>query len=203
MKSFFLLIPFLFWLTGCESFGKGVAQAFLEKDEVQDLKKCEIIGDEITGIQDSFKTSNVVKIMMIHGVGTHTPGYSARIRENIAKKLGFTVWAPKAKSITLVNPDDKNIDLGTLVVNKMQNPNLSKTILFYELTWSGITEKEKEILLYDNSGTYSYKRAAFNNSMKAFLNDTLPDPMIYLVDQNNLILNAAKQSTCWVKPRMG
>lgn len=201
MKSFFLLIPFLFWLTGCESFGKGVAQAFLEKDEVQDLKKCEIIGDEITGIQDSFKTSNVVKIMMIHGVGTHTPGYSARIRENIAKKLGFTVWAPKAKSITLVNPDDKNIDLGTLVVNKMQNPNLSKTILFYELTWSGITEKEKEILLYDNSGTYSYKRAAFNNSMKAFLNDTLPDPMIYLVDQNNLILNAAKQSTCWMLSR--
>lgn len=198
MKKFWALAGIIFLLGGCESFGKGVAQAFLEKEEAKDNRKCEIVGDSIIGIDGYLTQNNTVKVMMIHGVGTHTPGYSTRIRENLAKALNLTVWSNKSKQITLVNPDDEKTDIGTLVITRMQNEDLSKTMLFYELTWSGITSKEKQILLYDNSGTYSYKRAAFNNSMKAFLNDTVPDPMIYLVDKNNLILNAAKQSTCWM-----
>ena len=34
--------------------------------------------------------------------------------------------------------------------------------------------------------------------MKTFLNDVIPDPMIYLVDDKKLILNSAKQATCWM-----
>lgn len=66
------------------------------------------------------------------------------------------------------------------------------------MTWSDITAAEKELLQYDVSGEYTHKRAAFNNMMKKFLNDTGPDPMIYLMDKDNLILNATKQATCWM-----
>lgn len=198
MKKILGLFIITLLLSGCAAFGKGIAQAIIEKDDATDNKKCEIIGDEIKGIDGYLEQGRTVKVMMIHGVGTHTPGYSARIRENLARDLNLTVWSKRSKKITLVNPDDHKTDIGSLVITRMQNEDLTRTMLFYEFTWSGITNKEKQVLAYDNSGTYSYKRAAFNNSMKAFLNDTAPDPMIYLIDKNNLILNAAKQSTCWM-----
>lgn len=201
MKKIFGLFALVLLLGGCESFGRGVAQAVLEKKEIEDTRKCEIMGDEINGIANYLEKDRQVKVMMIHGVGTHTSGYSTRIRENLAKAMDLTVWSQRSKNITLVNPDDGKTDIGSLVVTRMQSEDLSRSMIFYELTWSGITNKEKEVLAYDNSGVYSYKRAAFNHSMKGFLNDTVPDPMIYLIDKNNLILNSAKQSTCWMLSR--
>ena len=93
--------------------------------------------------------------------------------------------------------DGKTV-LGNLRVTRMQNGERNRTMIFYELTWSDITAAEKELLQYDVSGEYTHKRAAFNNMMKKFLNDTGPDPMIYLMDKDNLILNATKQATCWM-----
>lgn len=197
MSGKFFILAALFLLSGCESFGRGVAQAFIEKDAKEDLRKCEVSGYEFPGLED-YLQKGVVKVMMIHGVGTHTPGYSARIKENLAQALNLTVRSARNKNITLIDPQDKKTPIGNLLVSRLQNKDRTQTLIFYELTWSGITSAEKQVLTYDNSGTYSYKRAAFNNSMKTFLNDVIPDPMIYLVDDKNLILNSAKQATCWM-----
>lgn len=197
MKKILLLIA-LCYLSGCTSFGKGIAEAFIEKNEKKDTRSCEISGEKFKGIDYSFNKGKTVKILMIHGVGTHNPGYSTRMRENLAQALDLNVLSRRPKNIILINPNDGKTEIGNLQVVRMQNEERTKDLLFYELTWSDITTREKSILNYDKSGTYKHKRAAFNHSMKTFLDDVVPDPMIYLLDKDNLILNATKQSTCWM-----
>lgn len=197
MKKIVLLMMVVM-LSGCSSFGRGVAEAILNKDEKSDARKCEIKGTEFSGIDSFFSKGNTVKVLMIHGVGTHVPGYATRIRENLAKNLNLTVFSKRPKDITLINPNDKKTKIGNLRVIRMQDEAKTKEMLFYELTWSDITSPQKEILSYDTSGEYAHKRAAFNHLMKKFLDDTVPDPMIYMMDKDSLILNATKQSTCWM-----
>ena len=71
-------------------------------------------------------------------------------------------------------------------------------MLFYELTWSVITTPYKQILAFDTTEQYSEFRVPFNNVMKEFLDNALPDPMIYLKDPKNLIVNSSKQAMCWM-----
>lgn len=193
-----IIILTLFLASGCTSFGKGIAEAFLDSSKKTDTRACEVKGNTFDGINQAFEKTPTVKVLMIHGVGTHQPGYSTRIQENLIKELGLTVLSRRDKNITLINPSDGKTEIGNLRVSRMSNEDNSKDLIFYELTWSDITSLEKKILSYDVSGAYRHKRAAFNNSMKAFLDDVVPDPMIYLMDRDGLILNATKQSTCWM-----
>lgn len=193
-----LLAVIVLTLTGCSSFGKGITEALLEHSKKEDTRQCEIRGSKIAGINSYFAKGKTVKVMMIHGVGTHTPGYATRLQENLATYLGLDVLSRRPKDIVLINPTDGKTPIGNLRITRMENEDGSKDMLFYELTWSEITNPQKKILAYDYSGQYDYKRAAFNNTTKKFMDDTVPDPMIYLMDKDNLILNAAKQSTCWM-----
>lgn len=197
LKKYIALL--LIWnLAGCSSFGRGVAEAILDKDAEVDTRQCEIRGGKFAGIESYFSKGEAVKVLMIHGVGTHHPGYSARIRDNLSKALNLTVLSRSPKDIILIDPDDPDTVIGNLRVTRMRDETRKHDLLFYELTWSDITTPHKSFLSYDMTKEYAYKRAAFNNTVKGFLNDTGPDPMIYLTDKNNLILNATKQSTCWM-----
>ena len=198
MKKLLGILGIILALGGCESFGKGVASALIEKDNPQDTRRCEITGSDFLGLDDYLEKGDVVMVMMIHGVGTHKEGYAARMKDNLSKALNLTVWSKNDKNITLIDPQNKKDEIGNLRVTRMQSEDLKKTVIFYELTWSSITAREKKILEYDDSDEYGYKRAVFNRSMKTFLNDTVPDPMIYLVDDKQQILNAAKEATCWM-----
>lgn len=193
-----LILLMMIMLSGCSSFGRGVAEAIMNKDEKNDSRKCEIKGTKFNGIDYFFSKGNTVKVLMIHGVGTHTPGYATRIQDNLAQSLGLNVLSKRPKDITLINPIDGKTEIGNLRVIRMQDEQHTKDLLFYELTWSDITTPQKKILSYDTSGQYAHKRAGFNHLMKKFLDDTAPDPMIYLMDKDGLILNATKQSTCWM-----
>ena len=201
MQKILAVLALVIFVSGCESFGKGVAQAIIENNSAEDKKICEISGDSFFGIEDYLSQGDIVKVMMIHGVGSHVPGYSSRIKENLARSLNLTTWSKEDKNLTLVSPHDKKTNIGNLRVTRMQSEDEKKTVIFYELNWSNITDEAKRVLDYDTSGTYTYKRAAFNNTMKTFLNDVLPDPMMYLVDDKTQILNATKEATCWMLSR--
>lgn len=198
MKKILSILGIILALGGCESFGKGVASALIDNENNEDTRRCEITGEDFPGLDDYLAQGDVVKVMMIHGVGTHKEGYATRMKDNLSKALNLTVWSKTDKNITLINPQNKKDEIGNLRVTRMQSEDLKKTVIFYELTWSSITTREKKILEYDDSDEYGYKRAVFNRSMKTFLNDTLPDPMIYLMDNKQQILNAAKEATCWM-----
>jgi len=186
-------------LSGCASLGKGVAEAFLEKQEAEDNRICEIWGTAFEGLKPTlYQQQGKTKVLMVHGVGDHLPGYATEFAEKLAKELDLSVMSKQHKNIKLISPKDKTKNLGNLRIQRFLDKSKTKELLFYELTWSEITAKYKEILAYDNSGEYSFRRTKINDMMKKFSNDTGPDPIIYLGESRGDILNAFIQSFCWM-----
>lgn len=186
-------------LSGCSSFGKGITEAILEKQNNEDTRICEVTGDKFMGLKPQLETAGrKMKVLMVHGVGNHLPGYSTQFLEKLSKELDLTVTAKKEKDIFLTSPKDPTKHLGNLRVNRYLNSDKNQELLFYELTWSEITAKDKEVLNYDNSGEQSFRRAEVNNLLKKFSNDTGPDPIIYLGEKREDILTAFAQSFCWM-----
>jgi len=193
-----LIAVFSMLLTGCASLSKGVAEAFLENKK-EDTKVCEIIGKRFSGVESTFQAeSGVSKVLKIHGVGRHVPGYSTEFLEKLAVELDMPVRNSQFKEIKLTNSRFPDKNLGVLRVKRFLNETETKELLFYELTWSNITEEQKAELNYDTSGEYSYRRAEVNNMLKKFSNDTSPDPMIFLGHRHDEIIASFTTAFCWM-----
>lgn len=194
---FLLIIPT--GLISCTSFGRGMVEAYLEKQQSVDTRLCEIWGKQFGGLMPFLDNSKGrLKVLMVHGVGDHLPGYSTQFLEKLVDELDLKVMSAPKKNITLTNRLDHSKNLGNLRITRLLSKDRSKELLFYELTWSAITAKQKEILAYDNSGEYSFRRARVNDLMKKFSNDTGPDPIIYLGESREDILVSFGQSFCWM-----
>lgn len=186
-------------LSGCTSFGKGMVEAYLEKQRSDDTRVCEIWGKPFYGLLPFLDNKpGKMKVLMVHGVGDRLPGYSTQFAEKLTKELDLPVMSSQYKNITLTSRYDNSKNLGNLRITRWLSKDRSKELLFYELTWSIITAKQKEVLAYDNSGEYSFRRAEVNNIMKKFSNDTGPDPIIYLGESREDILVSFGQSFCWM-----
>ncbi len=197
--NIFRLLIIATLLSGCASLGKGMAEAFLEKQQSADTRLCEIWGKSFNGLSPFLNNKQgKMKVLMVHGVGDHLPGYSTQFVEKLAKELDLPVMSTQYKNITLTSRLDSSKNLGNLRINRLLSKDRSKELLFYELTWSVITAKQKEVLAYDNSGEYSFRRAEVNNLMKKFSNDTGPDPIIYLGESREDIQVSFGQSFCWM-----
>jgi len=103
---------------------------------------------------------------MVHGIGTHAPGYSGRLRSNLAQSLGMTVTAPQEKVLDIIHPRFPDEKLGTLTVNRFTNEAHDREVLYYELTWSRISDPAKAAIAFDNSEVYTRPRAALDNVAK-------------------------------------
>lgn len=186
-------------LSGCASLGKGMVEAFLEKQEALDTRVCEIWGKPFAGLTPHLHNAHgKMKVLMVHGVGDHLPGYSTQFLEKLSQKLDLTVQSAQPKNITLTSRADASKNLGNLRIHRLLDKDRKSELLFYELTWSKITAPQKEVLAYDNSGEYSFRRAEINDLMKKFSNDTGPDPIIYLGDSREDILVSFAQAFCWM-----
>ena len=186
-------------LSGCASFGKGLAEAVLEKSDTEDTRVCQVWGKAFAGIAPGLaKPHSKTKVLMVHGVGDRLPGYSTEFLEKLATELKLTAKSSYFKDIQLTSYSDPEKKLGNLRVIRLQNENNSKELWFYELTWSEITRDQKALLAFDNSGEYSYRRAEVNDMFKKFSNDTSPDPIIYLGKSRELILRSFAQAFCWM-----
>lgn len=199
IKKSLLLVSLAVFLSGCASFGKGVAEAFLEKSEAVDTRVCQVRGKSFEGIAPGLeKSQGKTKVLMVHGVGDRLPGYSTEFLEKLANELHLTAKSSSYKDIKLMSFSDPEEKLGDLRISRLQNENGSKELWFYELTWSEITRNQKALLAFDNSGEYSYRRAEVNDMLKKFSNDTGPDPIIYLGKSRDLILRSFAQAFCWM-----
>lgn len=197
-KIFFLL-ALTISLSGCASLGKGMVEGFMEQQDAVDTRVCEIWGKAFDGLAPFLDNRNgKMKVLMVHGVGDHLPGYSTQFVEKLAAELDLPVMSAQKKNITLTSIYDSSKNLGNLSIVRLLSKDRSKELMFYELTWSAITAQQKEVLAYDNSGEYSFRRAEINNLMKKFSNDTGPDPLIYLGESREDILVSFEQGFCWM-----
>lgn len=189
-------------LSGCASIGKGAAEAVLEKSENEDTRQCQVWGKPFAGIEsDLAQKQGQTKVLFVHGVGDHIPGYTTEFLEKLAKELNLNVRSEDQKNIELSTPWFPGKNLGNLRVTHLLNEQNGQELTFYELTWSAITRQEKALLDFDNSGEYDFRRAAINGMLKKFSNDTGPDPIIYLGQSRTAILTAFGQSFCWMATR--
>lgn len=187
----------LILLAGCSSFEHRLADDLVRSDTVK-LNRCEIEGFAYSGIDAGLKKPQILKVLMIHGVGTHHPGYSDKLQQNLANNIGMNVISRRPKNIKLLDAADHHTPIGNLRITFWQNEDASKNMLFYELTWSEITTPDKQVIAFDTTEQYSEFRVPFNNMMKEFLDNVLPDPLVYVTDPHNLILNSSRQSICWM-----
>lgn len=198
MKNLIILFSSLA-LSGCASLIEGMTKALLEKQHTEDLRICKVIGKSFGGIAPTLdKNNGTTKILMVHGVGSHIPGYSTEFLEKLSEELALRTMNRTFKELSLTHPDEPGRTLGTLRVHRQTDETETRELLFYELTWSAITAAEKSVLSYDNSGEFSYRRALVNDLLKKFSNDTGPDPMIYLGERQDDILMSFRQSFCWM-----
>jgi len=114
------------------------------------------------------------------------------------RELELPVMAMPYKELTLSDPEAPSKNLGNLRLLRLLSKDQTRELLFYELTWSSISEIEKEVLAYDNSGEHSFRRAKFNDTLKKFSNDAVSDPMIYLGEKQEDIQKSVAQSYCWM-----
>lgn len=200
-------------LLGCASISRGITEGIMgNPDEVKDTRMCKIEGPAFEGIQTLIQKQDLTasvsknaerrpttKLLMIHGIGTHHPGYSSRFAENLTRALNLTVTQEQVKEIDL--HDSRSApgkDLGHLKIHRFFDRAQTRELLFYELTWSAITEAQKQAIAYDNSGEYSYRRANLNDSMKVFLNNHISDPLLYAGTLRELMLLSVIQASCWM-----
>ncbi len=212
----FLALAGLAVLAGCESFGRGVTQAVLQGSGTpsEDTRNCEVEGRPFPGIEpflaaqdqlppftESVGDRPEVKVLYVHGIGTHAPGHGTALRNNLATALGLDTRAPRPKRIVIEHPEFPGQDLGELNITRLTDIDRRRDLLFYELTWSPITQPDKDLLAFDKEQDYVLRRAAVNQAMRTFVNDIAPDPLAYAGRKRAPILTSVIQSICWMVSR--
>jgi len=85
----FILVCCITLLNGCASISKGITQAILEQKK-EDTRHCQVLGQPFQGIFPLIKDPiSTTKVLMVHGVGKHLPGYSAEFLQELSAKMGL------------------------------------------------------------------------------------------------------------------
>jgi hypothetical protein len=188
-------------LSGCASISRGVTEAILEQ-KTEDTRQCWITGREFDGLEHLFdrdEGSSVgrLKVLKVHGIGNHTPGYSQSLQNGLIQEFGFTAMDETVKTIEMAHPNQDG-ELGTLRIHRYMDPERAREMLFYELTWDPIVEQEKQLLNFDNTAESSAHRTPFNHTLKTFANATLPDALMYNSSYRKPIQSSIGQAICWM-----
>lgn len=205
---FSICLVLVFATAGCSGIAKGVTEALLEKSEAEDTRACHIEGPSSEGLATLLEaqaaerakapSGRQLKILMVHGIGHHIPGYSGRLTEHLMPALGLDLRDEDSKDFTLFSPRIGEDSLGHLRVNRFADKAGSREVIFYELTWSEITEAEKQAIAFDDSTEYTFRRTQLNGFMKKFFNSHIPDPLIYLGAAHDPIIASVQQAFCWM-----
>jgi hypothetical protein len=126
-----------------------VTEAVLESQssESEDTRMCEAEGVSFEGIEpylarqdslppigDADSSRPQVKVVYVHGIGTHNPGHSIDLMQNLTHSLALDVRSPRPKTIGLVDPENPDESLGELNLFRFTDEHRKRDLVFYELT---------------------------------------------------------------------
>lgn len=199
-------------LCGCASFGRGVTEAVIEaaNEPAEDSRVCDVEGRPFAGIEPYLRQQDTLppfgdgvgrrpetKVIYVHGIGTHAPGHGIALASNLGAALGLDTRAPRQKRIVLAAPHLPGQTLGELNVSRLTDGQRRRDLVFYELTWSPITQPDKQLIEFDKEQYYQLRRADLNRLIRAFVNDIAPDPLAYNGERREAILTSVGQTLCW------
>ena len=210
-----IVATLMFVLQGCAGTAEGVTRGLVQSYREPQPRQCDVTGPGFEGLEVRLRRQENklsataapasqtarVKVLMVHGIGSHPPGWSTRLQRNLSDALGLTVVSERSKKIDLVSSRFEGEPLGQLTIRRYSDEARRRELLAYELSWSVITAPKKESIAYDTSGEQEFKRANLNHVLKVFLNDRLVDPMAYLGPDGAMIRESASQALCWMTSR--
>jgi len=202
----------LLFLAGCESFAKGVTSAVLEsRGADEDLRLCSAEGAPFPGILPYLEKLDAlppidpanpgrpqVKVLYVHGIGTHEPGHGVQLMRNLATSLSLDIQAPRHKRIELKSRVDPAAELGEVNLYRFTDDSRKRDLVFYELTWSAINQDAKDAVAFDDSEVYRSRRASINQAIRTFVNDVTPDPIAFAGNTGGQIQLSIGQAMCWM-----
>nr|VFJ42727.1 MAG: hypothetical protein BECKDK2373C_GA0170839_100219 [Candidatus Kentron sp. DK]VFJ47028.1 MAG: hypothetical protein BECKDK2373B_GA0170837_101512 [Candidatus Kentron sp. DK] len=192
-----ILAPVL--LCSCASVSEGVTTGLYNSLRFNaPAKKCQITGPGFSGISAGMEEGkgHIAKVLVVHGIGSPGPGHSNRLIRNITDKLRLNKTYGPPSLLTLKDRSGENT-LGRLSISGYGASDEAPSLMVYELTWSDNTDEARAELAFDTK-RYGYLRARMNQSLKAFINEHLADPMVYLGQGQEGIIESVQQAFCWM-----
>ena len=185
-------------ISGCASIAEGVTRAIIKNAGTKDTRDCHIDGPPTEGLKTELSSQkhkkgpstggHEMKVLMVHGIGRHIPGYSGRLTEHLMRGLDLNMRDQTVKQITLRDAAVSDGPIGILRGSRYTNADRSQYLLFFELSWSDVIADEKKIIEYDDSTEYAFRRSELNAYLKKFINSHVPDALIFLGEQKQKIL---------------
>src|SRR4030095_4491815 len=123
----------------------------------------------------SNSAGGTLRILFIHGMGHHEPGYSQQVMQGIAARLNLSNTGSSSKIIIR----KESHDYGEINITNYSGSEGEK-VRAYELTWSATTDalKTRE---FASDATYASDRVLVNRQLKAqLIDDALADPVLYI-----------------------
>jgi hypothetical protein len=204
---FFALLSFVY-LSGCTSIAEGVARAIIKDNDTEDTRACHIDGPPTEGLKAALLSQNrtenassrthEMKVLMVHGIGRHGPGYSGRLTEHLMRALSLNKRSEAIREVTLRDPEISDKPIGDLRISRYTRKGGEQHLIFFELSWSNVVEDEKHIIEFDDSTEYAFRRTEVNGYLKKFINSHVPDALIFLGEPKQKIFAAVRQSFCWM-----
>ena len=123
----------------------------------------------------SNSAGGTLRILFIHGMGHHSPGYSQPVMQGIAARLNLSNTGSSHRIIIR----KESHDYGEINITNYSGSEGEK-VRAYELTWSATTDALKT-RQFASDATYASDRVLVNRQLKAqLIDDALADPVLYI-----------------------
>jgi hypothetical protein len=128
-----------------------------------------------TAASRSNSTGGTLRILFVHGMGHHQPGYSQPVMQAVAARLNLSNTG-SSRRITIRK---ESHDYGEINIANYSSAE-GKKVRAYELTWSATTDALKA-RQFASDATYASSRVLVNRQLKAqLIDDALADPVLYI-----------------------
>lgn len=158
------------------------------------LNVWEIDGNSFAGIKEAVDRSDVVSILIVHGMGGYSTPDPQQIIDTTVSKLSLcSQGEPICCPIYRPNSDQR---LGYLLRQDFTQMHTYKQVRIYTLQWSDATKGVKQQYVgYDNIKTNNPHRLSLNHRFKRDLvNHNLSDVVLYLGEYGDTMLIPFKKS---------
>jgi hypothetical protein len=160
------------------------------------------------GTQASFKgfrslyagKIDTVKLVVVHGMGEHTYGYSDPLTEGLAKRLDLTAKDPQTPQNLVAIGEGITVpaNFPYAQVRRRSYQGGGKTLEVFEVDWFPLANAVKG-KFETQDAAHDGERALVNRLVKdQLVDDSLSDPLMYLGASGPFIRNAVKQVLCQV-----